>query len=135
MLCRSRSPTLTAVIVTSCFMTVALRSPCTLAQTPGSIYQATVITTGHDTRFRHAGFAQALREVLVKTSGERRLANDPRIDKLISHADRLVAFFSYRDQMEGIHHHDDQGTYDRPFDLTVQFDWLSINSALAQLGE
>jgi hypothetical protein len=37
--------------------------------------------------------------------------------------------------MEGIHHHDDQGTYDRPFDLTVQFDWLSINSMLAELGE
>jgi hypothetical protein len=63
------------------------------------------------------------------------LAHDVRVDKLTADADKLVAFFSYRDQMEGIHHHDDQGTYDRPFDLTVQFDWLSINAALARLGE
>jgi uncharacterized protein len=105
------------------------------AQPTGGIYQATVVTTGSDLRFRNAGFAQALREVLVKASGEPRLGQDPRVDKLVQHADQLVAFFAYRDQMEGIHHHDDQGTYDRPFDLTVQFDWLSINAALAQLGE
>jgi uncharacterized protein len=129
------SPTLPAVVVTLCLMNVTARLDCALAQPAGGIYQATVITTGTDTRFRNAGFAQALREVFVKASGEPRLANDLRVDKWISHADRLVAFFSYRDQMEGIHHHDDQGTYDRPFDLTVQFDWLSINSALAQLGE
>jgi hypothetical protein len=106
-----------------------------LAQTAGGIYQATVITTGSDTRFRGAGFARALREVLVKASGEPRLAADARVAALAADADRLVAFFSYRDQMEGIHHHDDQGTYDRPFDLTVQFDWQGINAALARLGE
>src|SRR6516162_4089883 len=115
---------------------VLVRLPLALAAQPaGGIYQATVITTGSDTRFRNAGFAQALREVLVKASGEPRLAKDRRVEALIQGAHRRVAFFSYRDQMEGIHHHDDQGTYDRPFDLTVQFDWLSINSALAGLGE
>jgi hypothetical protein len=108
---------------------------CAQAQTAGGIYQATVITTGSDTRFRSAGFARALREVLVKASGEPRLAGDRRVDELAADADRLVAFFSYRDEMEGIHHHDDQGTYDRPFDLTVQFDWQGINAALARLGE
>ena len=116
-------------------VTVVAYPPHAWAQATGGIYQATVITTGSDLRFRNAGFAQALREVLVKASGEPRLRQDPRVDKLTQHADQLVAFFSYRDQMEGIHHHDDQGTYDRPFDLTVQFDWLSINAALAQLGE
>jgi hypothetical protein len=116
-------------------LTLAWHPPRALAEPLGGIYQATVITTGSDTRFRNAGFARALREVLVKASGEPRLAKDPRVDRLIPQADKLVAFFSYRDEMEGIHHHDDQGTYDRPFDLTVQFDWLSINAALAELGE
>jgi len=124
------SPFLVAV-----FVALGMTAMPAVAQPAGGIYQATVITTGMDTRFRNAGFAQALREVLVKSSGEPRLASDRRLDTLLSDAERLVAFFSYRDQMEGIHHHDDQGTYDRPFDLTVQFDWQSINAALARLGE
>jgi hypothetical protein len=131
----SALPVLPAVIVSLCAVAVTVPLARAWAQPAGGIYQATIITTGADARFRNAGFAQALREVLVKASGEPRLAKDPRLDALTQRADRLVAFFSYRDQMEGIHHHDDQGTYDRPFDLTVQFDWLSINAALAQLGE
>jgi hypothetical protein len=105
------------------------------AQLVGGIYQASVITTGNDTRFRDRGFGQALREVLVRASGEPRLANDARVDAIAARSSQLVAFFSYRDQLEGLHHHDDQGTYDRPFDLTVQFDWIRINAALAELGE
>ena len=36
---------------------------------------------------------------------------------------------------EGFHHHDDQGTFDRPHDLTVQFDPPKIDSLLLELGE
>jgi hypothetical protein len=126
------TPALAAVLV---ILSMWVPSRWALAIPAGGIYQATIITTGSDTRFRRTGFEQALREVLVKATGESRLAKDPRVDALMPRADRLVAFFSYRDQMEGIHHHDDQGTYDRPFDLTVQFDWLSINAALGELGE
>jgi uncharacterized protein len=132
---RPGAPMLVTVGVILGLLAVMPRLPRASAQPAGGIYQATVITTGSDTRFRSAGFAQALREVLVKASGEPRLAKDPRVDGMVPQAEELVAFFSYRDQMEGIHHHDDQGTYDRPFELTVQFDWLSINAALARLGE
>jgi uncharacterized protein len=132
---RAGPPILVTVGVMLGLLAVMAHLPRASAQPAGGIYQATVITTGSDTRFRNAGFAQALREVLVKASGEPRLAKDSRIDGLAEQAERLVAFFSYRDQMEGIHHHDDQGTYDRPFELTVQFDWLSINAALDRLGE
>jgi uncharacterized protein len=128
-------PTLVTVGVMLGLVAVMPLLPRASAQPAGGIYQATVITTGSDSRFRDAGFAQALREVLVKASGEPRLAKDPRVDGMVLQAEKLVAFFSYRDQMEGTHHHDDQGTYDRPFELTVQFDWSSINAALARLGE
>ena len=106
-----------------------------LAQPTGGIYQAAAITTGSDTRFRAKGLAECLRDVLVKASGEPRLYKDPRVGELMTRADQYAAYISYRDQMEGLHHHDDQGTYDRPFDLTVQFDWHRINSALQELGE
>src|SRR6185437_13561152 len=115
------------------------RAPGGLAATPaaapGGLYQATAIVTGSDTRYRASGFAASLREVLVKVSGEPRLAHDPRVEALAAHADRLIASFSYVDELAGIPLHDDQGTYDRPFDLTVRFMPEAIDEALARLGE
>jgi uncharacterized protein len=99
------------------------------------LYQSTVIVTGNDTRYRATGMAKCLRDVLVKVTGEPRLANDPRVVALMAHSDQFVAYYLYRDQMEGIHHHDDQGTYDRPFDLTVQFDPIKIGTIVHDLGE
>src|SRR6516225_12285908 len=96
---RPGAPILVTVGVMLGLVAVTPRLPRASAQPAGGIYQATVITTGSDTRFRSAGFAQALREVLVKASGEPRLANDPRIDGMVPQAKELVAFFSYRDQM------------------------------------
>jgi hypothetical protein len=46
-----------------------------------------------------------------------------------------VTSFDYADQLAGIPIHDDQGTYDRPHDLTVRFDPKRIDAALAELGE
>lgn len=99
------------------------------------LYRATVIVTGYDMRSRPSGFAQALRWVLVNVSGEPRLWTDPRVSALAKHADGLVASFRYMDQMAGIKYHDEQGTYDRPHDLTVTFDQAQIDKALGDLGE
>ncbi|HUA77397.1 MAG TPA: DUF2066 domain-containing protein [Acetobacteraceae bacterium] len=98
-------------------------------------YQAYAIVTGTDMRQRPWGFAQCLREVLVKVSGDPALRNDPRTAKLAEHADHLVAGFTYADMMAGIPLHDEQGTYDRPYKLTVTFDPARIDAALAELGE
>ena len=105
------------------------------AQDAGGLYQATAIVTGFDMRSRPAGFARCLREVLAKVSGEPRLGGDPRVAALAAHADGLVASFDYVDPMAGIKPHDDQGTYDRSYDLTVRFDPARIDQALADLGE
>ncbi len=105
------------------------------AQEASELYQAVPIVTGTDMRSRPTGFAQALREVLVKLSGEPRLNKDPRVAELMAHADTLVLSFDYVDQMSGIPRHDEQGTYDRPQNLTVRFDPARIDKALADLGE
>jgi uncharacterized protein len=105
------------------------------AQDTRDLYQATVTVTGSDMRSRPTGFARCLREVLVKVSGEPRLRDDPRVSELAAHADKLVVSFGYVDLDAAFKIHDDQGTYDRPHDLTVHFDPARIDKALADLGE
>lgn len=128
-----RSRRRAAVLLVALF--VAPVAPPSRAQEASELYQAVAIVTGTDMRSRPAGFAQALREVLVKVSGEPRLQHDPRLSELTAHADALVLSFDYVDQLAGIPRHDDQGTYDRPHDLTVRFDPARIDKALAELGE
>ncbi|HLW47295.1 MAG TPA: DUF2066 domain-containing protein [bacterium] len=105
------------------------------AQRSGELYQATVIVTGTDMRSRPLGFAQALRTVFVTVSGEPRLRDDPRVAAFAAHADSFVTSFSYVDRMAGRPVHDEQGTRDRPYNLTVRFDPDRIDKALATLGE
>jgi hypothetical protein len=99
------------------------------------LYHSNVIVTGYDMRQRPWGFAQALREVIVKLTGEPRLRDDPRVLALANHPDGYVTFFSYIDLMAYRHVHDDQGTYDRPYDLTVHFDPAKIDKFVADIGE
>jgi uncharacterized protein len=106
-----------------------------LAQAPRDLYQAVAIVTGTDMRSRPIGFAKCLRDVLVKVSGEPRLHDDPRVAPLAAHADQYVTSFSYVDRMAGRPVHDEQGTRDRPFNMTVKFAPGEIDRLLARLGE
>jgi hypothetical protein len=110
-------------------------APTLAADDLGGLYRAYAIVTGTDMRQRPWGFAQCLREVLVKVSGEPRLKDDPRLEELAAHADQFVAAFDYLDLMAAYKKKDDQGSYDRPHKLTVQFDPAKIDAALARLGE
>jgi len=104
-------------------------------QPDAALYMAVPIVTGNDSRFRAGGFTQAFREVMVKLTGEPRLAADLRIKKMSEQAKNLVESFGYVDKMVAYFHHDDQGTFDRPHDLTVHFDPGKIDATLAELGE
>jgi uncharacterized protein len=99
------------------------------------VYQAYEIVTGTDMRQRPWGFAQTLREVLIKVSGDPRLRDDPRITPLADHADQYVVCFAYVDLMAGVPIHDEQGTYDRPHKLTVTFDPAKIDALVASFGD
>ena len=99
------------------------------------VYQADEIVTGTDMRQRPWGFAQTLREVLVKVSGDPRLRDDPRTAPLADHAEQYVVCFAYADMMAGIPIHDEQGTYDRPHKLTVTFDPAKIDALVASFGD
>jgi uncharacterized protein len=120
------------------FLGSRLISPRSTVSCPpdiGPMYRADAIVTGTDMRQRPWGFARTLREVLVKASGDPRLADDPRTGRLAAHAARFVACFTYVDLMADVPLHDDQGTFDRPHRLTVTFDPAKIDAILAQFGE
>ncbi len=104
------------------------------APDPG-LYRADTIVTGTDMRSRPAGFAECLRQVLVKVSGEPKLRDDPRVAALAAHADQFVTRFTYVDPRAAIRPHDDQGTYDRSQNLTVWFDPSRIDTTLTELGD
>lgn len=104
------------------------------AQDTASLYQAVAIVTGTGEVNRRLGLAMCLEEVLVKVSGDGRLVGDRRIAALARQAGTLVTKFSYRDRFAHRPINDEQGTRDRPHDLTVDFDPAKIDAELARLG-
>ena len=99
------------------------------------LYRAQTIVTGTGEANRIIGFASCLEDALIKVSGALRLAGDPRLDAYKADATKMVRGFSYRDEKGGKPKNDEQGTRDRSFVLTAEFDEAAINRVLAALGE
>ena len=101
----------------------------------GSIYQTRAIVTGEREETRLPVLGQSLKDVLKKVSGDPMIDRDPRVEAFASDAQAYIKSFSYRDRMEGIPIHDEQGTRDRPYDLTVDFQPEKIDVLLQALGQ
>ena len=104
------------------------------AETVDGLYQARVHVTGEEAPNRSRGFATGLLDVLVKLSGDPELIGDPAAVALGANAGDFVRAFHYRDLMAGIPVHDEQGTRQRPFVLTIDFDPAKVDAALKSLG-
>jgi hypothetical protein len=91
------------------------------------------VVSGKSPERRPVGFREALRRLMVKISGDRSLADDPYVARMIEHAEDYVVDFSYLDLKQGIKLSDEQGSYDRPHYLTVTFDKTKVDAALADL--
>ncbi|WP_406873454.1 DUF2066 domain-containing protein [Aminobacter sp. P9b] len=98
------------------------------------LYATQTITSGTAPERRDIGFAQCLRDVVVRVTGNSRLLNEPRVAEQARHAGDLIASHTFRDRMGGIPIHDEQGSYDRPHDLTCVFDQSKLDAFLATLG-
>jgi len=122
------------VLIPVLFIGLVVFATAVPAQDNPALYQATAIVTGTDMRQRPLGFALSLTEVLVKVSGAPRLRDDPKAVALADHAEALVDAFTYVDPRAWLPHHDDQGTYDRSYELTVHFNPAKVDAALATLG-
>lgn len=99
-----------------------------------ALYQTQAIVTGQSEENRQPGFEKCFQGVLVKVSGDQRLLKTSEVIALIPKSGEFVASFRYRDRLEGIPIHDEQGTYDRPHDLTCIFDRARIDALLGKLG-
>jgi hypothetical protein len=115
-----------AVVLTCC------ASPMSAAES--DLYRAKVTVTGQGEANRMLGFAACLEDVLIKVSGAQRLSGDKRLARYKSKAKSFVTSFSYRDQFFGKPIRDEQGTRDRPYDLTVEFEQSKIDGILGVLG-
>jgi len=105
-----------------------------IAATGADLYRAKVTVTGQGEANRIVGFAACLEDVLIKASGAQKLSGDRRLAAYKSKAKDLVTAFSYRDQFAGKPIRDEQGTRDRPYDLTAEFEESRINDILKALG-
>jgi hypothetical protein len=105
-----------------------------VAEPAAELYRAQTIVTGTGEANRLIGFASCLEDVLIKVSGQLRLAGDKRLAPYKADAAKLVRDFSYRDEKGGKPKNDEQGTRDRSFVLTAQFDAAAINGVLGKLG-
>lgn len=101
-------------------------------ETVGDLYRAWANVTGEREETRNPALLQGFRDVLVKVSGDARLVSDPKVEQL--YTPQVVSSYSYRDLMADIPKHDEQGTRDRPFEITIDYDKTRIDSALAMLG-
>src|SRR5690348_5179135 len=104
------------------------------AATVGDLYEASTLVTGQGEPNRLLGYGRCLGDVLVKVSGDLRLLDDSRLDALEQDAAPFVRDFRYRDLLARIPIHDEQGSRDRPYELTVDFDAGKIDGALRALG-
>jgi hypothetical protein len=98
------------------------------------LYRAETVVTGQGEPNRLIGFGACLEDVLIKVSGQPALAGDKRLAAYKSKAREQVTHFSYHDQFAGKPHRDEQGTRDRPYDLTVDFDGKKVDGILGELG-
>ena len=101
----------------------------------GNIYQSRAIVTGEREETRLPVLGQCLKDAFKKVSGDPDIDRDPRVEAFARQAHAYVKAYSYRDRMEGIPIHDEQGTRDRPYDLTVDFHPEKIDELLQALGQ
>ena len=128
---------LTTLLVQRLCATLLLLAMANAAAADGigeSLYGADAIVTGRGEKNRQPAFQDCLREAVVRVSGDQRLLDRPELERLLADAGDYISDFRYRDRLEGMPIHDDQGTYDRPHDLLCSFDRRKVDSLLAALG-
>ena len=98
------------------------------------LYRGRTIVTGRRAETRIPGMVRALRQVLVRVSGDPRLATSSGLDSFLAEPEAAVVDYTYRDLYAFRPIRDEQGTRDRPYEMTVRYDPQKIDAMLAALG-
>src|SRR5882724_3242557 len=113
---------------------IAMPPDAVLAQSISQLYQTQAIVTGTEETNRQIGFRDCLRQELVKVSGDQKVLTAPGLASMLERAGSFVSQCRYHDRLEGIPIHDEQGTHDRPQDLTCIYKPKTIDDLLRSLG-
>jgi len=100
-----------------------------------ALYRSNLIVTGDREETRIPAIAEGFELAAQKLTGNPDIAQRPAFASLATSAPGMVWSYTYHDRMFGVPIHDEQGTRDRPFDLTFQFDRKRMDDAMAALGE
>src|SRR6476661_7580064 len=100
---------------------------------PDDLYSGRTLVTGIRDDTRIPAVPGCLLDVLAKVSGDARVLGDPRAQEVAAAATLLATEYSFRDRLAGRQIHDEQGTRDRPYYLTVTFDQRMVDAALKTL--
>jgi len=114
-------------------LAIACASPLASAKAD-DLYDAEAIVTGTEEPERTRGLKSGLVDVVVKLTGDARLAADPRLEGLLHDAHSFVEAFQYEDRMKNLPVRDEQGTRERPHFLRMHFDQAKLDRALAARG-
>lgn len=120
-------------IISALFLALTV-SGTAFAAEPDDLYRGRTFVTGIKDETRIPAVPICLLEVLAKVSGDARLLGDPRAKEVAAKATLLATEYSYRDRLALRQIHDEQGTRDRPYSLTVTFDQQRVDAALKSLG-
>ena len=111
----------------------ALAAPA-CADPLADLYQARTIVTGRRPETRIPGMVRCLAQVLVRVSGDARLAQHPMLAEFSQAPEAAVKTYAYRDLYAFRPIKDEQGTRDRPYEMTVAYEPASIDALLAKMG-
>lgn len=106
-----------------------------LAAEPIDLYQVVTVVTGQREETRTPAIERSYPEVLFRASGDPRVFSDPGVAGAAKGAPSLVINYTYHDRLAGRPVHDEQGTRDRPHDLTLHFEPAKVDAALQRLGD
>jgi hypothetical protein len=104
------------------------------AESTSQLYQTQAIVTGTEETNRQIGFRDCLGQELVKVSGDQRVLAASGLAVMLERAGSFVSQFRYHDRLDGIPIHDEQGTHDRPQDLTCFYKPETVDALLRSLG-
>ncbi len=133
----ARSSAIFAALIAATLTAVASAVPAH-AENSGreteALYRSTFVVTGSDERNRKFGITQCFAQMLVKLTGDPAIVEDARFPGVAAQAVSFVQSFHYRDRLFGRPIHDEQGSYDRPHNLTVAFVPQKIDAVVRALG-
>jgi hypothetical protein len=98
------------------------------------LYRGRTIVTGIKDETRIPAAPICFLDVLAKVSGDVRLYREPKAKEVAATATFHATEYSYRDRYALRQIHDEQGTRDRPYVLTITFDPQRVEAALKTLG-